>query len=68
MVVIMVLNNIVDFYSILMNLDLWVYILVCTYTDLSKLTHTLRLTNTGSFDNLLNGTMVGKIELLHLTL
>jgi hypothetical protein len=31
-----------------------------TYTDLSKLTHTLRLTNTGSFDNLLNGTMVGK--------
>jgi hypothetical protein len=39
-----------------------------TYTDLSKLTHTLRLTNTGSFDNLLNGIMVGKIELLHLTL
>jgi hypothetical protein len=31
-----------------------------TYTDLSKLTHTLRLTNTGSFDNLLNGTMVKK--------
>jgi hypothetical protein len=50
-----------------MNLDLWVYILG-TYTDLSKLTHTLRLTNTGSFDNLLNGTMVGKNRTLHLTL
>jgi hypothetical protein len=32
-----------------------------TFTDLSKLTHTLRLTNTGSFDNdLLNGTMGSK--------
>jgi hypothetical protein len=32
-----------------------------TFTDLSKLTHTLRLTNTGSFDKaLLNGTMGGK--------
>jgi len=32
-----------------------------TYTDLTKLTHTLRLTNTGSFDTrLLNGTMAGK--------
>lgn len=32
-----------------------------TFTDLTKLTHTLRLTNTGSFDtDLLNGTMGGK--------
>lgn len=32
-----------------------------TFTDLTKLTHTLRLTNTGSFDKgLLNGTMSGK--------
>lgn len=32
-----------------------------TYTDLTKLTHTLRLTNTASFDtDLLNGTMGGK--------
>lgn len=32
-----------------------------TFTDLSKLTHTLRLTNTGSFDkDLLNGTMGSK--------
>jgi len=32
-----------------------------TFTDLTKLTHTLRLTNTGSFDKtLLNGTMGGK--------
>lgn len=31
-----------------------------TFTDLSKLKHTLRLTNTGSFDTgLLNGTMAG---------
>jgi hypothetical protein len=32
-----------------------------TFTDLTKLKHTLRLTNTGSFDtDLLNGTMGGK--------
>lgn len=32
-----------------------------TFTDLSKLKHTLRMTNTGSFDkDLLNGTMSGK--------
>lgn len=32
-----------------------------TYTDITKLTHTLRLTNTGSFDtDLLNGKMSGK--------
>ncbi len=32
-----------------------------TYTDLSKLTHTLKMTNTGSFDTqYLNGTMGGK--------
>jgi hypothetical protein len=32
-----------------------------TFTDLTKLTHTLRLTNTGSFDtDLLNGTMGSK--------
>ena len=32
-----------------------------TFTDLTKLTHTLRLTNTGSFDkSLLNGTMGSK--------
>lgn len=32
-----------------------------TFTDLSKLTHTLRLTNTGAFDKgLLNGTMESK--------
>jgi len=32
-----------------------------TFTDLTKLTHTLRLTNTASFDtSLLNGTMGGK--------
>lgn len=32
-----------------------------TFTDLTKLTHTLRMTNTGSFDKaLLNGTMGGK--------
>lgn len=32
-----------------------------TFTDLTKLTHTLRLTNTGSFDSdLLNGSMGGK--------
>jgi hypothetical protein len=32
-----------------------------TFTDLTKLKHTLRLTNTGSFDtSLLNGTMGGK--------
>lgn len=32
-----------------------------TFADLTKLTHTLRLTNTGSFDtSLLNGTMGGK--------
>ena len=32
-----------------------------TFTDLTKLKHTLRMTNTGSFDtDLLNGTMAGK--------
>jgi len=32
-----------------------------TYTDLTKLTHTLKMTNTGAFDKeLLNGTMGGK--------
>jgi hypothetical protein len=34
-----------------------------TFTDLSKLKHTLRLTNTGSFDtDLLNGTMGSKLR------